>query len=151
MGRRQTVGLKIALYIPTTHSRNRPKNRVKQKIFKILRTKNPKISGKEVRMMCETLNIENIKIEVSKRPSGKMLGLATIQIMEMRIKGFVIAEGPDRNSGEVNKYVTPPKAGTHRPGKKPTEYFFLEDPVKWKRLQERILEEYEIPDAPFHH
>lgn len=93
--------------------------------------------------MCDSLDIEKLKIEVSVCPRGsKMLALATIQIMEMRIKGFVVAEGPDRDTGEMNLYVTPPKASNRRPGKRQTEYFFLEDKNKWRRLQERIIETY---------
>lgn len=93
--------------------------------------------------MCDTLDLEKLKIEITKRPAGdKMLALATIQLMEIRIKGFVVAEGPDRDTGEINLYVTPPKASNRRPGKKQTEYFFLEDRKKWKKLQEMIIEAY---------
>ena len=100
--------------------------------------------------MCDSLDVEKLKIEVTKRPPGdKMLALATIQLMEIKIKGFVVAEGPDRDTGEMNLYVTPPKASNRRPGKRQTEYFFLEDPIKWKKLQDRIIETYVESENPF--
>jgi hypothetical protein len=93
--------------------------------------------------MWDTIDVEKFTIEVSKSPAGsKMLALITIQYLEMRIKGFVVAEGVDRNTGVVGLYVTPPKAGNRRPGKKPTMYFFLEGEGKWERLHERMLEAY---------
>jgi hypothetical protein len=98
--------------------------------------------------MCETLDLKKLKIEVTPRPVGdKMLALATIQLMEIRIKGFVIAEGPDRDTGDLQLYVTPPKASNRRPGKKQTEYFFLEDREKWKELQEMIIKKFEESES----
>lgn len=113
-------------------------------------TKNLNFQREEVKRMCDTIDVETLKIEVAKQPeNSKMLALVTIQLMEMRIKGFVVAKGVDRETGEINLYVTPPKASNRRPGKRQTEYFFLEDKSKWKRLQERIIEAYEALDEPF--
>lgn len=97
--------------------------------------------------MCDTIDVEKFEIEVLREsPPKGVLAFANIQMGEMKIKGFVIAEGQDRNNPrQINQYVrapsSPKRFGHQR------IYFWIEDDEKWARLQERILAKFREEEA----
>lgn len=91
--------------------------------------------------MCESVNVDDFKIEIKLGPFGRILALATIKLGDLQIKGFIISEGEDRNTGEIAAYVQPPMGENKNSWGKRTPYFWIEK-RKWELLSVRILEEY---------
>jgi len=87
-----------------------------------------------------TLNIDDLKFQIKLLENGNLKAIASIDFGDFVVKGFRINLSAYKNESGENLWITPPsyKDG----GEKYHPIFFIPDKALWKKLEQRLVIEY---------
>jgi len=85
-------------------------------------------------------DIENIKIEIKLTNDEKMKAMVSLDFGDFKVKGFRVMTSKFENERGDELWVVPPSyIGKD---KKYHPMFFAENKVYWKKLEQKIIEEF---------
>ena len=86
------------------------------------------------------IDINELKIELTMRKSGKCKATITLRYKNMEIKGFRITDSNFENSRGQNLWFQVP---SYKTGAGWRPMFWLDDPEEWKKVEEKVWDIYE--------